>query len=294
MIRYRIGVFGHIHKPGLAEAVVEALHRSSSDRIQFILDEKVAEAISHANLSIDANHVEMPTQEVAANVDFIMTFGGDGTILAAAQHALKYDRPILGVNLGKLGFLADITVSEIPSAVQNLLDGHYKIEDRMVLLTEGSGTKQYALNDIVIAKGGTARVITVKATIDNDSLASIIGDGLIISTPTGSTAYSLATGGPIVMPSADVIVISPICPHTLTVRPIVVPASSTIELHGAADDGTVIVMSDGFTLVQNVTDVSIRVCKGDKTLKLLKQPDASYFETLRRKLSWAMDGRSLG
>lgn len=292
MITLRIGVFGHIHKPGLAEAVVEALHLSSSERIQFILDEKVAEVISEEKLSIDT--ARMPTNEVAGHVDFIMTFGGDGTILAAAQHALKYDKPILGVNLGKLGFLADITVSEVPGAIQNLLDGHYRIEDRMVLFTESQGIQQYALNDVVISKGGTARVITVQATIDDDSLASIVGDGLIISTPTGSTAYSLATGGPIVMPSADVIVISPISPHTLTVRPIVVPADSIIELHGTTEDGSVIVMADGFTLVQNVTDVAIRVCKGDKSLKLIKQPDASYFDTLRRKLSWAQDGRSLG
>jgi NAD+ kinase len=230
-------------------------------------------------------------KEMAAKADLIISLGGDGTLLNIAPLVERPDVPILGVNLGGLGFITEVAVDELETVLTKTLDGDYEVEKRMtlevrVVRDKGRPHKFRVLNDVVIAKGARSRIIDLETYVGNDYLCTYRADGLIISTPTGSTAYSLAAAGPILEPTLGAIVLSPICPHTLTNRPIVVPSSGAIRVTLRSFGDTVILIPDG--------QQGIRLDNGDQVeardhglpVSLIKLPSRSYYDILREKLKW--------
>jgi NAD+ kinase len=230
-------------------------------------------------------------KEMAIRADLIISLGGDGTLLNIAPLVERPDVPVLGVNLGGLGFITEVAADELESVVAKTLEGDYEVEKRMTLEIRvySKNRKPYqfrVLNDGVIAKGARSRIIDLETYVDDDYLCTYRADGLILSTATGSTAYSLATGGPILEPTLSAIVVAPICPHTLTHRPIVVPGNATIRVTLRSFGDTVILIPDG--------QPGVRLNNGDKVeardyglpVSLIKVPARSYYEILRDKLKW--------
>lgn len=230
-------------------------------------------------------------QEMARKADLIVVLGGDGTLLSIARLVERPSVPILGVNLGGLGFITEIAAEELESILERTLAGRYVVEKRMTLEIQIHSAKRKTkkfrvLNDAVITKGARARIIDLETYIGKEYLCTYRADGLIISTPTGSTAYSLAAGGPILYPSLGAIVLSPICPHTLTNRPIVVSNKATIRVSLRSSGDTVFLSPDGHqgVLLNNGDVVEVRDYRAP--VSLVKAPSRSYFEILRNKLKW--------
>lgn len=230
-------------------------------------------------------------KEMAAEADLIVSLGGDGTLLNIAPLVIRPEVPILGVNLGGLGFITEVAVGELESVLRKTLDGDYEVEKRMtlevrVVSKKGRVRKFRILNDAVIAKGARSRIIDLETYVGEDYLCTYRADGLIISTPTGSTAYSLAAAGPILEPTLGAIVLAPICPHTLTNRPIVVPSDAAIRVTLRSFGDTVFFSPDG--------QQGVRLHNGDKVeardygmpVSLIKLPSRSYYDILREKLKW--------
>jgi NAD+ kinase len=230
-------------------------------------------------------------KEMAANSDLIISLGGDGTLLNIAPLVERPEVPILGVNMGGLGFITEVAVDELEAILTKTLDGDYEVERRMTLEIRVIGKKRRArkfrvLNDAVITKGARSRIIDLETYVGEDYLCTYRADGLIISTPTGSTAYSLAAAGPILEPTLGAIVLAPICPHTLTNRPIVVPSNAAIRVTLRSFGDTVILIPDG--------QPGLRLNNGDQVeardyglpVSLIKIPSRSYYEILREKLKW--------
>ncbi|HEX9452782.1 MAG TPA: NAD(+)/NADH kinase [Candidatus Binatia bacterium] len=230
-------------------------------------------------------------KEMALEADLIISLGGDGTLLNIAPLVVRPEVAILGVNLGGLGFITEVAVDELESVLSKTLDGDYEVEPRMTLEVrvigkKGRSRKFRILNDAVIAKGARSRIIDLETYVGEDYLCTYRADGLIISTPTGSTAYSLAAAGPILEPTLGAIVLSPICPHTLTNRPIVVPSNAAIRVTLRSFGDTVFFSPDG--------QQGVRLNNGDRVeardygmpVSLIKLPSRSYYEILREKLKW--------
>lgn len=231
-------------------------------------------------------------------VDLLVTLGGDGTLLRGARLVAPSRTPILGVNLGTLGFLTSVTEEEVEGAFQSVLDGEYVLDRRFtlearVLRADGSSERpMLALNDVVVHKAGPAQVarlcLFVGVDEEKEEVGSFTADGVIISTPTGSTAYSLAAGGPIVVPSVEALVVTAISPHTLAVRPLAVPSDDRITVASAEGGGALIVTADGQASVQLGEGDRVVVGKGGATVSLVRFPGQTFFSTLRRKLNWAI------
>lgn len=285
-----LGIYGNIGKQAAIEAVRQTVEFMEKRGIDYIVEDEVDALLP---MPTDEQRPHASRGEIAARADVIIVFGGDGTMLASVQHALPHATPLLGINLGKLGFLADVGVDEVFWAIEEILASRYSVEKRMTLTGHRPGDERvYAvLNDLVLAKSGTAKVISIDAYVNDDFLASFLADGIIISTPTGSTAYSLATGGPVVVPSSNVIVISPISAHTLTARPVIVNGDSVITVCARTDEGAVMAMADGVTILHDQTSIEMEIRRGARSVALVKDLGPKYFETLRTKLSWAQDGR---
>jgi len=233
-------------------------------------------------------------QALVAEVGMVLVLGGDGTLLGMADciGEAELDIPILGVNFGSLGFLTEVTLPELYPSLEAALAGGALVEARLMLrstaLREGSTFRSHiALNDVVITKAARARMIDLLVSVGDEFVTRVKADGLIVATPTGSTAYSLAAGGPIVQPSVDAIILTPIAPHTLTNRPIVIPASSPVRVQPLMDDrDEVFVTFDGQTGFQLEVGDEIRVCRAEAPLRLIRPSTRSYFEVLRQKLKW--------
>ncbi len=229
-----------------------------------------------------------PIDHVGEVADMILVFGGDGTMLAAAQRFLTSGVPLMGINVGKLGFLAEFGVHELDSALDALLHGSYRIVDRTVLEAETQQRRFYALNEIVVEKHASPRMVRLRAYVNEHHIADYRADGLIVTTPTGSTAYSLSCGGPIIAPNARVLCLTPICPHMLTLRALVIPDDSQIRIQVLSDDGAILV-PDGQRQEPLASGDTVSVRLAPYVLKLVKHAEGSYFDLLRRKLLWAAD-----
>jgi NAD+ kinase len=234
-------------------------------------------------------------REIAAKADLIISLGGDGTLLNIAPMVERPEVPILGVNMGGLGFITEVAVDELETVLAKTLEGEYAVEKRMTLDVRVIRKKRRihrfrVLNDAVITKGARSRIIDLETYVGDDYLCTYRADGLIISTPTGSTAYSLAAAGPILEPTLGAIVLAPICPHTLTNRPIVVPSAAAIRVTLRSFGDTVILIPDG--------QQGVRLNNGDQVeardyglpVSLIKLPSRSYYEILREKLKWGERG----
>ena len=246
-----------------------------------------------ANNLVTNNIATLSRKQIGQSCDLVIVIGGDGTLLDAARSLAGFDIPLLGINLGRLGFLVDISRDNLEKQLQEILDGHYTVEERSLLYCEIERNgrtlrKSPALNDIVIHKWEVARMIEYTTHIDGKLVHHHRSDGLIVSTPTGSTAYALSGGGPIVHPSVDATLMVPICPHTLSNRPIVIPSDSDIEIKiGHSDKAQAQVTWDG-QIHQRVhgSDV-IRISSFPHKLRLLHPKDHDYYQVLRAKLHWS-------
>ena len=227
--------------------------------------------------------------------DFAVSVGGDGTFLKTACHVGSKGIPIIGVNIGRLGFLADVRDQEIESALQALYAGNYRIEEHSVIQMnsagEADGLVPYALNDIAVLKRDDASMITIRASIDGDPLVTYRADGLVVSTPTGSTAYNLSNGGPIILSQAGVLCLTPVAPHSLNIRPIVVPDSCVIDLEVESRSHNFLVAIDGRPATFDEA-TRIRISKATHKVRIVKRESENFFSTLREKMMWGKDVRS--
>lgn len=230
----------------------------------------------------------LPYDQLAAQSDMVLSFGGDGTLLATARKVGRQQTPILGVNLGGLGYLAEISLESLYQRAEELLGGAYRVEERMVLACQVDGSPEvyHALNDIVIDKGAFTRVVRIRTTIGGRYLNTYTGDGLIVATPTGSTAYSLSSGGPIVEPALNALIVNPISPHTLADRPMIISSEREIEALIEGGHNHLILATDG--QIERNLRIGDRVlirC-ADYVVKLVLFQDKFFYDVLREKLKW--------
>jgi NAD+ kinase len=284
----RVGILAKSHLTAAAPHLVE---------IAAWLQARGAEAIFEtetAALAPAANFRATPRKAIAAHADMVLVLGGDGTLLSMADclGAEGSRIPILGVNFGSLGFLTEVTLPELHPSLEAALDGRARIEERMMLraATTRAGQRfvqHIALNDVVVTKGARSRMIDLSVHIGDEFVTRVKADGLIVATPTGSTAYNLAAGGPIVAPSMDALILTPIAPHTLTNRPIVIPAAAPVRVQPVMDNrDEVFVTFDGQEGFQLQAGDEIEVTRSETPLYLIKPSTRSYFEVLRTKLKW--------
>ena len=258
--------------------------------IQWLRDRKHEVFLEHQT-AISLNESGIPREQIPSLVDLIIVFGGDGTILGVARLVGGKHIPILGVNIGGLGFITEINKDEIFQAVESVLSGNCTIEERIMLnarvYKNGERTSDFlVLNDVVINKGALARIIDLETYVNKNYLTTFKSDGLIISSPTGSTAYSLSAGGPILYPTLDCIILTPICPHTLTNRPIVLPGSVIIEVMLASESEDVYLTLDGQSGFSLKKDDRVEIMKSECKTQFLIPSGRDYFQVIRKKLKW--------
>lgn len=293
MIR-TVGIISKPRREDIAAVVPQLLQWLEAHHLEAFYDEETAGCIGDAPAGARAAKTGgrvQPREQLAGKVDLLVVLGGDGTLLAATRSMGEHAVPILPVNLGGLGFLTSVTLEELYPILDQVLAGKHRISERVLLQAEvlrGGKVieRQRALNDAVLNKAALARMIDLDLHIDGGYVCSYKADGLIISTPTGSTAYSLAAGGPIIYPVVEAFVITPICPHTLTNRPLVIPNTSKIELDFRADDETVFLTLDGQVGVELKHEDRVVVTQAATRLRLVRPARKTYFEILRNKLKW--------
>ena len=258
--------------------------------VEFLLSAVEAKAVDHRFEYLK----RADAATILEQAQIILACGGDGTILRTVQLVGPREIPIMGVNLGGLGFLAEATPEDLTRDLENYLNDRYHIEERSLLecRIKNSNEKYFAFNDFVIDKAGFSRVIQIVTHVDNSLLNSYIADALIISTPTGSTGYSLSAGGPIVVPEANVFIINPICPHSLTNRPVVVPDTSNIRLQVHTEFKEVKLFRDGHEVSGYPSGTVFLITRANFSVRLIKMEHHSFYETLRNKLHWGEDFRN--
>ena len=276
----RIGLVGNRRYRPLADLLSKLSAEASRLGIALVPETELADLIPGAGDSLETS-----------NVDFIFSLGGDGTLLRGARMSCTRGVPILGINLGHLGFLSAAGPDMAVVALSQVYHGQYVVEQRRALSVRigDAGAPQLAVNDVVVHKGGVARVIRLSVTVDGESVGTYSADGIIVSTPTGSTAYSMSAGGPIVVPSVDAFVITPICPHTLAVRPLVVQATSTIALRvldPVPRPEDLLVSLDGQSTGHLAPRQDVTVVKALQPVLLAQIGDESFYKRLTRKLAW--------
>jgi NAD+ kinase len=236
--------------------------------------------------------IEECTVDILQEADFAVVFGGDGSITSAARHLNQVNVPVIGVNLGKLGYLAEFNAAELKEFFPSLTSGKVRIDKRMMLACtisskENAGFSSVAINDVVITSGPPFKMIELKMSVDGQPLAGCISDGLIISTPTGSTAYNLSCGGPILSPKMEAMVVTPMCPHSLSFRPIVINADSTVEVFGIRVNEGTTVSIDGQVSSKLSSDDVVRIERHKGDFLVVNNPLRTQWDTLATKLSWA-------
>ncbi len=284
MIR-TVGIISKPRREDISKVVPKLLEWLAAHDLEVFYDHETADCISSATR-------ECPREQLPGMVDVIIVLGGDGTLLATARVMGEHKAPILPVNLGGLGFLTSVTLAELYPILEQVLEGKSRISERVLLQAEVIRGGQVvernrALNDAVLNKGALARMIDLDLYIDGGYVCSYKADGLILSTPTGSTAYSLAAGGPIIYPIVEAFVITPICPHTLTNRPVVIPDTARVEISFSAGEEPVYLTLDGQVGVELQPGDRIAVTKAPNKLRLVRPAKKTYFEILRTKLKWA-------
>lgn len=249
------------------------------------------------SLQLDLPVTRMDEADLCNNADLVMAIGGDGTMLYASRLARESGTPILGINRGRLGFLADVTPDEMIGSVDQVLRGDYSRDSRLLLearLISQSGEESitYALNDVVLKRRETGRMVDFLTRVDGDYVNTHAGDGLIVATPTGSTAYSLSCGGPIISPQLDAVVVVPVCPHTLTDRPLVIPAGRSIEVVLLERDETkASITVDGHAVGEIKPEDKLIISAAEKRITLIHPPGFDFYGILRSKLFWGRDNR---
>lgn len=275
----RVGFVIKPHAPEVEKILAELIQYLEKRKMECLLEEEAAQKLKKGR--------GIPRDKLSAKVDLMIVLGGDGTLLSIAHLAAQKEVPVLGVNLGSLGFLTEVPVDELYLTLEAFLSGDKKIiSHRRMLEARHKKKSYYCLNDVVINKGALARMIQCTIFINEKEIATLRSDGLIISTPTGSTAYSLAAGGPIIQPYIPAVIISPICPHTLSFRPLVVSADSRIKIQLLTSGEEVFLTLDGQRggLMEKDDVVEIECCRFE--LNLISSPKRNYFDLVQEKLGW--------
>ena len=262
--------------PELKEIYLEIKTLFEKANINIFLEDNSANMISLQGYSLE---------ELCLKVDFLISVGGDGTLLSVVRKSFKFDKAVLGINLGTLGFLTDISMEQLPKFIEDLKKNIYKIDNRMMVEGSVNLNKFVAFNDIVISRKSISSMIKIDGKIDGKHFNSYYGDGVIISTPTGSTAYNLSVGGPIVYPLTEAFIVTPVAPHSLTQRPLVMPADFEIEFKIIDNQGAVVIV-DGQDIYEVEQNQSIKIKIASKKAKMIHRVQRNYFEVLNEKLRW--------
>jgi NAD+ kinase len=278
----RAAIVANPRRPGIAEILPRLIVHLSEKGWTSTVDPAVLE-----RLSLDADPIDWSAPEA----DLVITLGGDGTLLRAARSLRGREIPICGINLGGLGFLTAVPVTEVWERLDAVVDGRVPLQRRMTLVAEivrgdVPVARHHALNEAVLHKGGSLRVIELRLSIGADEIGSYLADGLILSTPTGATGYNLSADGPLVVPDLDVLVATPICAHTLAIRPIVLPSEGPVEAVLAAGGQGAFLVLDGQVEERLEVGDRVRVRRGDHDVLLAGHDTGGYFERLRGKLMW--------
>ncbi len=283
MTRRRIGVVGHPRYAVFAEALARLVHCATREGAELFMEEALRE---------EQDGAQELTDDIVPTLDLLITLGGDGTLLRGARVVAHAAVPVLGINLGHLGFLTSAAPEELERALAMWFAGDFILDERLALAISFSepngvdGGGYLALNDAVLHKGGAARVIRLLVCASGVEVGTYSADGIILSTPTGSTAYSLSAGGPIVSPSVHCIVATPICPHTLGVRPLVLPADEVVTVDVLSPTEELILTIDGQEHERLTPGARIVVNRAPNPVRLVRFPGQTFFSTLRRKLNW--------
>jgi NAD+ kinase len=279
----KVGIIANIRKATALECSAGLKKWLLEQGLEVFLDEEIAAAIGDKD--------GLDRRNLADKADLLVVLGGDGAMLRAARSVREFEIPIVGINLGTFGYLTEINLNEMYPSLARILRGDYSTEDRMmldlqVIRNERTSCEFTVLNDVVISRGNLSRIIDMETAVDDHYLTTFRADGLIISTPTGSTAYSLSAGGPIVFPSQNVIIVNPICPHTLTNRPIILPCNITVSVKVWSEEEGVNVDLDGQESVSLKSGDTLIVRRSRYVTTLVSSSNRDYLEILRSKLGW--------
>ena len=281
----RIGILAYTERDGIGPIIQNFVRLAQDQDIELILEEPLRKVCVSSGVSY------RPGADLAGCSDIVVALGGDGTILRAANLVGAAEKPILGVNLGRLGFLAGAAPEELRESLGRLRRGEYQLEERMALEAEIGGRTFFALNEFVFEKAVLARLVQVKSWISETPFSSFFGNGIIVSTPTGSTSYSLSAGGPIVHPDLRAFIVTPICAHSLSLRPAVVPGSQSITVQVIAEHTDIMVTADGKIVSPIQPEERVYIRQAAHTTRLINLQGLSFYQLLSRKLDWSLDRR---
>lgn len=289
----KLGIVGNVYKKEITKIINTFLELLVANKIEFLLSDNLKDKQNELVGNYSSGDF-CSIKELAENTDLVVSFGGDGTMLSSAYELRGSQTPMLGINLGKLGFLAEYDLDSVAELVKEIKEQKFVIDERMALSgfnVADRSEELYGINDIVIEKGKWPKMIELTIKVDNDYVSTFSADGLIIATPTGSTGYSLSTGGPIVNPKLKAITLCPISPHTLTMRPLVLSSKQKIEVEVRSSVEKVQVNCDGQRVYYYDAPVTLEIGKSDKPIRLVHSNRTNYFEILRNKLYWGLDLR---
>ena len=293
----KIAVFGRFYNEATTTSVERLFHYLLDKHADAYIETEFFNVIKKEAPNVDDYKTFKTFDALDASFDLLVSVGGDGTILRSIIFVKDLGIPIIGINTGRLGFLATIQVDQIEKAIQNIIDGKYKISERSLLAIETSPenaeikTLNFALNEVAISRKNTTSMITVETYLNGEYLTSYWSDGLIVSTPTGSTGYSLSCGGPVITPDTNSFVLAPIAPHNLSARPLIIPDSTEIQLKvEGREESHLISLDSRIATLENGTIIKIK--KADFKIKMIDLLDESFLSTLRKKLLWGEDKRN--
>ncbi|UCE25537.1 MAG: NAD(+)/NADH kinase [Candidatus Zixiibacteriota bacterium] len=279
----KFGLVANLKRAGAREAIDAILRWADKSKNQVVLCDEL-KAISGNGITF------FPREDIASAVDILVSMGGDGTLLASARAVRDTGTPLLGINLGSLGFLTQLTPQQLLPALDAICEGDYQIEQRMVLQADMAGIKEaespYALNDIVINNGPVSRLIDINLSVNGEDIVTYKADGLVISTPTGSTAYSLAVGGPIMHPKMEAMIAAPISAFALTTRPMIFSPDDTLEVRIVSDDHKGGLALDGQVMLPIKGSAKVVITRADFHIKFIVFPENTFYKVLKSKLHW--------
>ena len=293
----KVAIFGRYYSVTTPKSVETLFNFLENQGIEAYIESEFHKLIDQESHNIKNYHTYKTFSELDTSFDLLVSIGGDGTILRATMIVKDLGVPIIGINTGRLGFLATIQVNAIEEAIQDIIDGKYRISERSILTVETSPENKdiksmnFALNEITVSRKNTTAMITIDTYLNNEFLNSYWSDGLIVSTPTGSTGYSLSCGGPVITPGANSFVLTPIAPHNLSARPLVIPDTTEIHLRVNGREKTHLISLDSrIATLDNGTLIKIK--KANFKIKMIDLLNESFLNTLRNKLLWGEDKRN--
>ena len=290
-----IAIFGSPYPEHFSKYIQHLIKKLETEHINLIIEEEFSIFLEN-NIRFNKSISTFNSYETLKNkADFLLSIGGDGTLLKAVTYVRESEIPIMGINTGRLGFISSISADQIDDAITDILKGNYKINERTLLELSSDKNlfkeKNFALNEVAVSKKDTSSMIRIDAYVDDEFLNTYWADGLVVSTPTGSTGYSLSCGGPIIMPGTDNIIITPNAPHNLNVRPIVIDDNSVVKLKVEDRDQLALVSLDSRSRAFD-SETELIIKKANFKVRLVQPQNNSLIKTIRHKLMWGLDKRS--